>query len=147
MVGMPTIVAKTAGVPFVFLLVPLSLLRYVLISCCLAPAVVVLEGLPWKKALRRSWQLIGGHRLRALSAIVLLSFLSEAVSFALMVVVTLFLLISMRFVNTHSSGFQTVVGFVFSVVVLGVLICLPIFLYFDIRCRKEAFHLETLREY
>jgi hypothetical protein len=104
---------------------------WIMVMFCLAPAVVVLEGLSCLKAFGRSLRLIRGHRIRAFSAIFL------------------FLILGALAISVTLTAGSVLTGIVVCAMVLfgGTLLCLPIFLYFDVRCRKEAFHLETLREY
>jgi len=128
--------SKIVGVSLGFFEVTSTLIFYwIMISFCLAPAVVVLEGLSCIKAFARSASLIRGHRIRTFSAIFLfliLGILAISVTRVIGVVFTFIV-------------FLADVGMTF--LLFGALLCLPIFLYFDVRCRKEAFHLETLREY
>ena len=114
---------------FALLVIPGLIL--VLAFAVLTP-VMVTEQIFGLKALERSWVLMRGHKLRALGLLVVAGILSTSLTAGVDLV----------------AGFIPVFGSVVAGIVQGAANAFGtaalVVLYFDIRCRKEAFDLEHL---
>ena len=116
-------------VGFVFLVIPgLFLLLMFLV---LTP-VMVTEGVFGFRALERSWSLMKGHMLRALGLMLVTAILAAALTAGVG-----FMAGFLGVIGGVVSGVAQAAANAFGTVALVVL-------YFDIRCRKEAFDLEHL---
>jgi hypothetical protein len=96
--------------------------------------VMVIERRFGMNAVRRSLELMKGHRGRAFLIVVLVMVLSGVVGFAFDLAVG-----SLPWLGGAASGFAQAVTGAFASVVFVVL-------YFDIRCRKEAFDIQHLAQ-
>ena len=118
-------------VGFVFFVVPGLILM--LMFAVLTP-VMVTEGVFGFTAMERSWALMKGNMLRALGLLIVTTILSSALTAGVDLM----------------AGFIPVIGSVVGGVVQGAANAFGtaalVVLYFDIRCRKEAFDLEHLAE-
>jgi hypothetical protein len=105
---------------------------YVGLGFVLLSQVMVLEGQFGGAALRRSFALMKGERLRALGIFLVLSILSAVLSFGVQLALGL-----VPVVGPIGSGLVSALSGAFAAAVFMAL-------YFDIRCRREAFDLEQL---
>jgi tetratricopeptide (TPR) repeat protein len=106
-----------------------------------APQIVLLEGLPLKAALRRSWRLTGGFSLRVLATLLLLALLT-----GLLVGLPLLLSSMSHWLpNDALADRLPWLGLLLSQVVQTLLLPLPVValtvLYIDLRVRAEGFDL------
>jgi hypothetical protein len=116
-------------VGFVFLIIPGLILM--LLFAVLTP-VMVTEGAFGFRALERSWHLMNGNMLRALGLILVTAILSYALTAGVGMMAGF-----IPVIGGVLAGVAQAAGNAFGTVTL-------VMLYFDIRCRKEAFDLEHL---
>jgi hypothetical protein len=107
---------------------------YVALGLVVLSQVMVLESRFGTRALRRSFALMAGHRLRAFGVLLVASVLTMVLGFAVQLAlgyVPLVGPVGQGLVNSVTGGYSAAV---------------LMLLYFDIRCRKEAFELEQLAQ-
>ena len=107
---------------------------FLVLSWLLAWPIMVLEGVFGPAALGRSYELMRGHRLRGLGATV--------VSWLILAIVTNIFQLVFSFVPMVGPVFSGLASAVGTAYVSAVIVVL----YFDVRCRKEAFDLEHLAQ-
>jgi len=105
---------------------------WVILGLALLSPVMILERRFGSHAIRRSLDLMKGNRLRAFGIFCLTGILTGVLAFTFGLAAAVF-----PFAGAIASGLATSVGAAFGIAVVVVL-------YFEIRCRKEAFEIEHL---
>ena len=131
LLGTAMLMTLLTALGFVLLVVPGL---YLMLAWLLTYQVMVIEGLSGWEALQRTRKLSAGHLMRILGVLLVASILMLVVGGVLELVI--------RSVPVLSVLVSAVVQAVFSAYMSAALVVL----YFDIRCRKEAFDLEHLAE-
>jgi hypothetical protein len=105
---------------------------YLIFAFFLLWQIMVLEGVFGIAAMRRSHELMKGNKLRALGIILVTAIIAGVIGTGLQLVLGL-----VPYLGSIASSFTQAVSSVFTTAV-------SVVLYFDIRCRQEAFDLEHL---
>ena len=129
LVGTSFLSSIFVGIGLLFFILPGI---YLLISFLLLGQVMVLERVFGVAAMRRSHALLKGSRMRALGVLVVGGIIVTVLSTGLQLVLTFVPLL-----GSLSSAVAQAIGSVYTTAI-------SVVLYFDIRCRKEAFDLEHL---
>ena len=122
---------------FGLMLVPVAIFAGLAVS---TPALV-LERLEATQALRRSWALTRGSRLRVIGVLFVTALLISIPFVGVMGVAGAF---SAGRTETTVSLLMLSLSYVVSLVVTPLFYCVLTLLYYDLRVRKEAFDLEVL---
>lgn len=124
---------------------------------CLVPSVLVLERLPLRHAIRRSWALTIGFFWKTLGIQLLVAFILSAVSYVISLPISIVLVLGVGLFNpngdTTAATVAIVVGYVLTIavsVVFGAITAVVQsavtgLIYIDIRMRKEGLDIELSR--
>jgi hypothetical protein len=131
LVGTWILASLAAMVGFLLLIIPGLILT---LAFAVVTPVMVTEKVFGIRAMERSWELMKGHKLRALGLFIVTGLLSAVLTAGVDLV----------------AGFLPVIGSIVAGIVQGAAnafgVAALVVLYFDIRCRKEAFDLEHLAQ-
>jgi len=124
---------------FILLIIPGII---ALVRLALAPAILVVEDVRGTSAVRRSWNLTGGHAWRVLGTLFLAGLISS-VGIAIVTLPTEFIAATMGpdgwFISTVGQVIASVVTTPFSILII-------VLLYFDLRVRKEGYDIEVMSQ-
>jgi hypothetical protein len=130
-------------------------LGIVLIYLLFFPPCIIIENVAYIKALKRSWSLVQGHWWRIVGRLTLMILLA-----ALFYILTLFILVIAAFAIVSlikgaspalAKHYAKHIGYWVATIglpnaVLPFFTVFPVLLYYDIRIRKEALGMESIRE-